>query len=171
MARRTKLVTIPEDPKGENRDSGKSYLVTEMSPFKAEAWALRALNIIAKAGVDVPQETMRAGMAGLASIAPSFAGFQGLDIEALKPLLEEMMECVSFKAGTEVMPIYRKISLDASDIEEVSTILRLRKEVLELHLGFSLAEKLRDFLARMKAALPTTGSTSPASSESSSPRG
>jgi len=54
-----------------------------------------------------------------------------------KPLLDELMKCVKIIPDPSNRNIVR--SLVDSDIEEVSTRLKLRAEVFKLHVGFSQA--------------------------------
>ena len=147
--RREKLVTITT----EGRDLGKTFKITEMSPFQAEKWAMRAFLALAKSGLEVPEETSQAGLAGIASMG--LQAFAGLPWDQAEPLLDEMMVCVQV-APNLVDPTkgLRPIMPFADDIEEVKTLLTLRKEVLELHLGFSLADKLSP--SGQSASNPTT---------------
>ena len=50
--RKTKLITIESD----NRDNGKSYLITEMSASQVEKWAAKAFFALAKSGFEIPDE-------------------------------------------------------------------------------------------------------------------
>jgi hypothetical protein len=124
--RKTKLVTID----AENRDKGKTYLITEMGAAKAEKWAMRALLALMKSGIEVPEDAAQQGIAGLANVNLSSLG--SIPFELAEPLLDEMMECV--KIAPAAMPQGR--ALMEEDIEEISTRLKLRKEVLDLHIGF-----------------------------------
>jgi len=126
--RKTKLVTI----EASNRDQGKTYLLTEMAASQAEKWAARAFLALAKSGIEIPDEAANAGMAGIATAGLQALG--GIQWELAEPLLDEMFKCVKIK-----MPLATR-ELIEDDIEEVSTRLFLRKELLELHLGFSLTE-------------------------------
>lgn len=162
MARRTKIVTVD----AEGRDKGKTFLVTEMAPRKAEKWAARVLFAIAKGGGDdrEAEEVAAGGMAGLAAVG--LRSFTRVDFDDAEPLLDEMMECVSFIPDKSKLdqttgePFKRGLVED--DIEEVSTILALRSEVIEIHTGFSPAAFLSSLGAAAKAKLnsSTTG-TSP----------
>jgi hypothetical protein len=121
--RRTKTVEIAE-----GRDAGKKYQITEMSAEAAEWWAFRALQAVASSGVDLDlqspmAELARTGLKALASVPPVQA----------KPLLDEMMSCVQILVPATQKP---RALLDG-DIEDVKTRFMLRKEVMELHLGFS----------------------------------
>lgn len=120
--RRTEIVEIAE-----GRDAGKKYQITEMSAEAAEWWAFRALQAIAGADAELnlqaPLSDMAAqGIKALAKVHP----------EQAKPLLDEMMSCVSVS-----LPAGASRDLLANDIEDVKTRFMLRKAVVELHLGFS----------------------------------
>lgn len=157
MARKTKLVTIA----AENRDRGKTFLLTEMSPVKAEKWATRALIAIARSGsAEMPpgfkEELEGAGFAGIAALGAR--ALTTIAFDEAEPLLDEMMACVAVvpdKTKLDQMtqlPIVRPMMAE-DDIEEVSTILMLRSEVIELHMGFSPAAFLSAIGAAAKAGL------------------
>ncbi len=143
MARRSATVVI-NDPK--SRDSGKTFRVTEMSADAAERWAIRCLLIFARASTKMPEAFAESGMAGLQATVPGLLiqGLQslgGIEYEDAAPLLDEMLGCVEFKApGSDQYFAVRGAGL--SQIEEVGTLLRLRKEVVQVHLNFSLADAL-----------------------------
>jgi hypothetical protein len=145
--RRTKEVII-NTGNPTNRDEGKKFLITEMSSYTSEKWAARALNMLLASGLEVPEVAASAGMAGLASVAGAslLAGFKGLSWGLVEPLLDEMMTCVSVSVPIRPEPgkpsAFRGLLEDAEDIEELSTRLRLRKEIMELHLGFTWADFL-----------------------------
>lgn len=177
MARKTKMVTVT----AEGRDHGRSYFLTEMPPRQSEKWATRALLAFAKTGhTDMPddfRETLQhAGMAGLAAIG--IRAITSVDFEAAEPLMDEMMTCVMFVPDPSKIdqmtkhPIVRPLIED--DIDEVSTLLLLRSEVMELHLGFSIAGFLSRLGATARAKLASNSnitSTSPNQSEQSSEKG
>lgn len=151
MARAHKIVTID----GANRDHGKSFFLLEMAPRRGEKWAARALLALGRAsnaeiGDDFRDTLADAGMAGLATL--SLRAFTALEWADAEPLLDEMLECVSVIPDTNRvdqvtrLPYTRPMNED--DVEEVSTLLLLRSEILELHLGFSVAA----FLSRLGAA-------------------
>ena len=152
MARRFKLLTID----AEGRDKGKVFRLTEMPAYKAEKWAARALLALLASGLDVPDETAKAGLAGVASMG--LGAFTRLEWEKTEPLMDEMMECVQFVPSPGVV---RSVMTQADDIEEVSTYLTLRREVLELHLGFSIADKLS--ISGMSAQAGATSLSAPTS--------
>ena len=116
------------------RDQGKTFRIVEMDCERAEKWAIRALLAVAKSGVDLGDITPEHGMSGIAA-----AGIKALfkvDYDEISPLLDEMMLCVRMKPDPKNPDFSRP--LIPGDIEEVSTRMALRKETLELHMGFSL---------------------------------
>jgi hypothetical protein len=137
--RKTKTITVPSDDPT-NRDAGKVYLLTELPAARSEKWAARVLLALLASGIKIPDKTAKAGLAGLASMGGSVvSGTAGVPWEVVEPLLDEMMACVQLMVGKPGgIAVPRPIMTD-DDIEEISTRLLLRKEVLELHLGFSLA--------------------------------
>jgi len=137
MARKETIVTVESDDVN-NRDRGKQFKLTEMSASRAEAWAARLLLCLAHSGVDLPQSALSAGMAGVAVVgANALAGISWADA---KPLLDEMFECIQIVPDPAHPTVVRRLIED--DIEEVSTRLWLRNQVLLLHTGFSFADAL-----------------------------
>lgn len=140
-----------------NRDEGKKFIITEMPAYQAEEWAHRALSAIGRAGVELPDYIIGAGMAGLAILGISAVA--RARYEDAQPLLQEMMRCVQIarnpekpNEGYEIIP---------SEIEEVQTLVWLRAEVFQLHVGFSIAaEKLNLIsVAEMMAMTKSKGTT------------
>jgi len=169
MARASKLVTID----AANRDRGKVFLVTEMPPRQSEKWATRALLAVSRSNSSLGAEAGEladSGMAGLAAIG--FRALSSLEFEDAEPLLDEMLSCVSFVPDPSKIdqltqrPLCFPVAPD--DIEEVSTLLALRSEVIEIHTGFSPAAFLSTLgeTARQKLNSSDTP-TSPTPSEPS----
>lgn len=159
MARKTKIVTIER----EGRDRGKSFLLTEMPPRQAEKWATRALLAIGRgarseASADMKEELQGAGMAGIAALGVQ--ALTSIAFDDAEPLMDEMLECVTFVPDPSKLdqmtraPITR--GLIEEDIEEVGTLALLRSEVLEVHLGFSIAGLLSTYGAKAKQKLTTS---------------
>lgn len=129
-ARKQVLVTIDAD----NRDKGKSFIITELPAMQAERWFRRVLAYLSRLGVALPA---MAGMTGMASMA----GFSPMQMYAWiddEDLMREVMSCV--KVRPEGVETTR--GLVATDTEEPATIILLRMEVLALHVGFSVAVAL-----------------------------
>lgn len=120
------------------RDQGKTYKIIEMAASQAEAWATRLMLCLARGGVDVPPNFLDLGMEGIAYV--SIKALAGVAWSDAKPLLDEMMSCVSFVPDLNRAQVVRQ--LVETDIEEINTRLRLRDEVIALHVGFSIRERL-----------------------------
>lgn len=136
MPRRTADIVITDD----GRDKGKCFFITELPAAQSEKWAMRALLLAAQAGVDI------GGAKGMAGIA--VAGIQaimGIRFAEVEPLLDEMFTCVQIRPDAANHDPGKAIFMRAlieTDIEEVRTRIKLREEVLNLHLGFSVADYL-----------------------------
>lgn len=150
MARRTKVVTISTA----DRDKGKQFYLTEMDADSGERFCGRALLALSRGGFDLPDGVFENGWAGLVSMMPlllvvGLRALHGAQWAEIEPLLDEMMNCVKFQppgmaGNTDLLqPLFPG---SHSQIEEISTRWMLRKEVVQLHAGFSLAD-----------ALPTSG--------------
>lgn len=155
MARRSISVTI--DATDNNRDGGKTFVITEVSAVQAEEWGLRAMMALGTSGLVVPKELASAGLIGAAIIG--YQAFMGAKWEAVSPLWQEMLpQCVQYEPSPGV-----RMPWNAILVEEVSTLLKLRQNILELHTGFTLAE-LAQRLAASSSALRLSSqntSTSP----------
>ncbi len=139
MARKKETITIET----EGRDKGKIYHLTEMPAEQAEEWATRLLLALGKSGVDIPEGVFSMGMAGLAAVGIRAMG--SLPWEVAKPLMAEMMTCIRIQPDPNRPQIVRQLISD--DIEEVATRLRLRDEVINLHMGFSVT----GFISNLRA--------------------
>lgn len=129
--RRLKNVSITED----NRDKGKIFLLTEMPSARGEEWAMRALLALTKGGFDIGDAAGK-GMAGIAVMG--LQSLMQLDYKDLKPLMDDMFECITICPDHKHLIVSRPLLED--DIEEVATRLQLRAEVFQLHTGFSMTE-------------------------------
>lgn len=150
MGRQVRVVSITE----EGRDKGKQFVLTEMPADQGEWWAIRALSVLGNAGVDLPKGALEAGMAGLANVEATSGAVKalfvvglrmlpGVNVQALKPLLDEMVTCIQYQppggGPGGRFPAQGLIMGPMCQIEEIKTFLQLRAELIELHLGFSLA--------------------------------
>jgi hypothetical protein len=156
--RRDRTVTIPHVKQGEreNRDSGKVYVITEMAASLAEDWAVRAWMALSKSGVEVPAGIASLGMVGVALI--TFQAFRYAHFSDVKPLMDEMMACVKVAPTPGNYSVTR--ALVESDIEEVKTRIDLKREVLELHTGFTMAELASMAASSAKDQMPSHTQTS-----------
>ena len=137
MARRTIEITI------EDRGNPLHFIIEEMPATKLEAWIIRALLLIAGAGIEVPDgaDLRKAG----AFLADKGIGALGsLDFEKARPLLDELLGCCFRK----IDKVKERCTPDTVDgyIEDVTTLFKLRMEAAKLNLGFLKAEveKLSD---------------------------
>lgn len=121
--RKTTTVTIKD-----GRDKGKTFKITEWPCIQTEHWILRAVFGLGKNGVELPPELLSLGAAPIAyAIAtqaiklPSRLGIR---------LADELMQ------GVQRVEASLDRSLVDNDIEDVSTRLQLKAEVLRLTFGF-----------------------------------
>jgi len=129
MARKTLTFTVQD----EGRDKGKTFIITEMAASQAEKWAIRAFLAMAQAGIQIPDEIAEMGFAGLAKIGlDSLAKLPYVQVE---PLMDEMMRCVQIMPNPSQPGVVRALVED--DIEEISTRIKLKPVILQLHAGFS----------------------------------
>jgi hypothetical protein len=134
MARKTKTVQI----EGEGRDQGKVFFLTELPSSQIEEWASRALFAMMNCGVEVPDDLLKAGLAGLMAIG--IKSLSKVPYEMAKPLLDEIMSCVAIIPDPRQPAVKRGYMgvgpMIEDDIEEVSTRLILKKSVFDLHMDF-----------------------------------
>lgn len=126
MALKTKQITIEN-----GRDKGRVFLITEMSAAHADNWAMRALIALANGGVDLGGLSPQQGMMGMARVALDALG--RLKADDAIPLLNELLDCVQIiPEGGQPRPL----NMDFNDVEDFTTLWRLRKEVFALHTDF-----------------------------------
>ena len=116
----------------EDRGVPKKFLITEMSATDTEDWALELFFAMANAGVEIPDNLAEMGFAGVAQIGLQALG--KIPYEKAKPLLKRMMDCVQIMPTPSDPRIVR--ALVESDIDDMTTRLKLRKEVFNLHTDF-----------------------------------
>ena len=126
MALKTKQITIEH-----GRDKGRVFLITEMSAAHADNWAMRALIALANGGVDLGDLSPQQGMMGMVRVALDALG--RLKADDAIPLLNELLDCVQIiPEGGQPRPL----NMDYNDVEDFTTLWRLRKEVFALHTDF-----------------------------------
>lgn len=151
------------------RDYDKRFRITEMPAYQAEAWGMRAMSAMARAGVEIPQGIIPEMLGGnmLAILAVGIPSLLKADFADVQPLLAEMMECVQALNVTDGgETTVRRLIPD--DTEEWTTLPWLRDKVLELHLGFSLAATLSTL---RQAAVAARNSPQPRTKTSRKSRG
>jgi hypothetical protein len=112
----------------EGRDAGKTFHVKEWPCIKTEHWIMRVVLGLGKAGVEIPLEILQLG-AGPTAYAIASQVVKLPAEEGIK-LADELMNCVTIVEQR----LTRKL-ID-EDIEDVSTRLLLKGEVLKLLFGF-----------------------------------
>jgi hypothetical protein len=162
----------------EGRDRGGIFTLTEMSAVDATDLCLRAMQMVARGGVDIPPHIFSMGVAGLVTMGAGavLAGLGKTPWYEVKPLLDALLPCVTtYRPPTGQIDL-RGWQTISQQIQEPTTILQLYEEVVSLHLGFSLRERLsslREAITTMMAAstpnMPTSTDPSPPSSEAASP--
>jgi len=135
MARQVVTYTVSD---GKSRDAGKTFVITEMSAFDVESWAMRAMLVIMANNVLLPPDLsarVQSGEAGLADLATlGLKSLSGLRYADAKPLLDDMMSCVKIAPDKRNPSVLRDIVDD--DIEEIMTIVELRKQIWRMHTNF-----------------------------------
>ena len=126
MALKTKQITIEH-----GRDKGRVFLITEMPAAHADNWAMRALIALANGGVDLGDLSPQQGMMGM--VGATLGALGKVKPEDAIPLLNELLDCVQIipEGGRP-----RALNLDFGDVEDFTTLWRLRKEVFALHTDF-----------------------------------
>lgn len=131
MARKTANYTVTD----EGRDKGKLFLISEMPASQGEQWAIKAILGLMAGNVDVPENALDLGMSGLAELG--LKKLAQLPPHVLMPLMEELMACIQIIPDPRKTHVVR--ALIESDIEEIATRVKLKWEVLKLHVDFSQA--------------------------------
>jgi len=133
--RKTTFVQISQEEG--NRDSGKIFFIKEMPALQAEKWALRLILALSRANVDIPDDVANAGMAGVATLGLKMLG--QMSFPDAESLLDEMMSCVRHIPDPSRVEVTVPLIMQGGDgdtIEEITTLTKLRLEVLQLHAGF-----------------------------------
>ena len=112
------------------RDAGKLFRITEMAARKIDKWGMRAFFVLLNAGVEVPEDLASQGFAGLMAIG--LEAFTRVPYEAALPLWDELLDCVKYIPSPKQPNLTRPL-ID-EDVEEVQTLLKLRKIVFDLHM-------------------------------------
>lgn len=153
--RKTVTVTIGD----EGRDLGRMFEITEMSSDKAEWWAIRVLQALARAGLTLPAEMQAQGWGMLISFG--YPALRGIAASDLKPLLDEMVPCIRVLSDPNDLRVTMPLAAPILP-EEVLTWVKLRKAWWDLHAGFLKAVDLSAFRVPEETAEATPStSTSP----------
>jgi hypothetical protein len=128
MARKTLTWTVDD----KNRDEGKLFHIMELSATETEEWAVQAFLALSNAGIEIPEDVAAMGFAGIAKVG--LAALGKVPYEHVKPLMDKMMGCVKIIPDASQMSVMRQ--LIESDIEEMTTRMKLRKMIFGLHADF-----------------------------------
>jgi hypothetical protein len=130
VTRRVNKVQI----EAEGRDKGKVFVITEMPALDGEYWAGRLLSMLAAGNKSVPAGLFSRGWEGAAAWIAVY-GIGGIDWAVCKPLMDEMMRCVTVQPDPG-----RSLTRELvdSDIEEITTLMTLREAWFDTHVGFSV---------------------------------
>lgn len=138
----------------EGRDRGKVFRLTEMPASQAEEWGIRFITGISRSGVDLPDGMDQMGMAGIVFFGLS--ALSKIEWSTAKPLLDEMMACVQrveFLASGQQGAVRVLVE---NDIEEVATRMWLRDQIIELHVGFTVAGVLSSLIGTQSRTTPAS---------------
>lgn len=158
MSRKEMIYEVPA-AEG-NRDAGKRFLIVEMPATKAEKWAMRAILALMRGNVDIGAVKPGEGMAGLASAG--IDKLAALDWETVQPLYDELLLCCYALPKPDNDQVRVRLTPGQADtqVEEMTTLMRLRAEALGLHVGFSLGDALSTLIGQSAAVTSPTASTS-----------
>lgn len=161
MARKTATVVIDS----EGRDFGKQFTIEELPAYQAEEWFHRAMMLLARAGTEVPHDIFHHGAMGFATLGMGavLSGLSKAPWTEVKALLDEMLVCLkSFRApGAEAS--VNGLGSIKSQIEEPSTFIKLREEIISLHLGFSIRDEIWNFRETVAMQVTSNGQSIPTS--------
>lgn len=132
MARKEKTITIKD------RDKELIFKITEMPAMKAEKWKIRAIMLLLSSDIDMPQgasieEGISEFMAGGAE--KLFKALSKVDVDKAINLFDEMLySCVQLSTQGVSTQVNEAV-IDAN-VEDSSTLTKLRFECLKLHFDF-----------------------------------
>ena len=132
MARKEKTVTIKD------RDKELIFKITEMPAMKAERWKIRAIMLLLSSDIDMPQgasieEGISEFMAGGAE--KLFKALSKVDVDKAINLFDEMLySCIQL--STQGVDTQINEAIIDSNVEDSSTLTKLRFECLKLHFDF-----------------------------------
>ena len=157
MPRREAAVVMTDN----NRDRGKIYHIRELHAVPAEEWFIRAMQLLVRAGIEVPANILAEGAMGFVTmgIGACLTELSKAPHEDRKILMDDMMVCLvgyQEKAGAARI---ENISVILDQTEEVATLIKLREEIISLHLGFSLAARLLSYREAVVALINGLGLT------------
>lgn len=139
--RKVEKVVVPAADGTANRDQGKMFLITEWDAATAEKWGIKMLLALNRSAGEIPMDLRGIGMEGVAVLGINTFLRGNISSEEIIPLLDQLLECVQMIRDKRHEDVATPIS-SPDDIEDVSTRLWLRSEVIRVHTGFSPAAAL-----------------------------
>lgn len=132
MARKERIITIKD------RDNELKFKITELSAMAAEKWKIRAIMLLLSSEIEMPagasiEEGINQFMAGGAE--KLFKALSKVDVEKAIVLFDEMLfKCVQLESHG----VFAQLTSDLvdSNIQDSSTLTKLRFECLKLHFDF-----------------------------------
>lgn len=124
-----------------------------MAARPAEKWAARAFLALAHSRADIPAGIARqyANTRGDMRQIAAIAGLLGhLQFPEIEPLMDELLGCITYLVDPGPPPVTRPLNMAGDvndDIEETATLQRLRTEVIDIHVGFSLPAAVFNLIA------------------------
>lgn len=155
MSRREAAITITAP----GRDQGKVYHIRELNAVPAEEWFTRAMQLLVRAGVEVPANILQEGAMGFVTmgIGACLTGLGKAPYGEFRALMDDMMVClVGYQEKASAIKI-ENIQVILDQTEEVATLIKLREEIISLHLGFSLAARLLSYREAVVALVNELG--------------
>lgn len=134
--RKTKPVVIPRFENCENRDLGKTFLITEWTAARADRWVQEVAFAFNQGAGAIPLDLRGIGWEGIAIMGiNTFLRGNVRSLEMIQ-LLDQLLECVEIVRDKKHPTVASPIVSD-DDIEEVATRWWLRSEVVSVHVNFS----------------------------------
>lgn len=170
--RRVKTVVIDR----EGRDKGGVFELEEMPAMPATDWLMRAGQLLARAGTNVPADIAEHGVTGFLALGMGAvaSGLGNAPWGEAKPLLDQLLGCVRSYTPPGGKAALTGWGLIQQQIEEPNTIFQLYEEALSLTMGFSIAAALSDWGLRLMGIVrnalgPITETSSESAPSSSAP--
>ena len=156
MRRETEITIIAA-----GRDKGKIYRIRELNAVPAEEWFTRAMQMLLRAGVDVPPNILEQGAMGFVTmgIGACLTGLGKAPYDDYKMLMDQMLVCITGFKEHPSAPWVEILPVILDQTEEVGTLIKLREEIVSLHLGFSLAARLSNYREAVVALINGLGLT------------
>lgn len=163
MARREADLVISR----EGRDKGGVFHLREMAALPATEWFMRAMQLLARSGMDVPPNIMQMGVQGfmVMGIGTVVGGLGKAPWHEVKPLLDELLSCVASYQPPGGQVALTGWNVIQTQIEEPSTVLQLYEEVVSLSLGFSILDRLSYYRDIARTMMAESGAITPTSTE------